>query len=57
MYRHGKSDSSILPTKPANKVRKLAAEVVEGRGLTKENGLQQNTRRTQSREQCMPSAL
>jgi hypothetical protein len=57
MHRHGKSDSSILPTKPLNKARKLAAEVVEGRGLTKENVLQQNTRRTQSREPCVPSAL
>jgi retron-type reverse transcriptase len=57
MHRHGKSDSSILPTKPPNKARKLAAEVVEGRGLTQENVLQQNTRRTQSREQRVPSAL
>ena len=56
-YRHGKSDSSILPTKPPNKVRTLTAEVAEGRGLTKENVLQQNTRRTQSREVCVPSAV
>jgi RNA-directed DNA polymerase len=33
------------------------AEVVEGRGLTKENTLQQNTRRTQGRNQRVPSAL
>jgi len=44
-------------TKPSNKAGMLAAEVVEGRELTKENGLQQNTRRTQSRELCVPSAL
>jgi RNA-directed DNA polymerase len=56
-YRHGKSDSPILPTKPSNKASTLAAEVAEGRGLTKENGLQQNTRRTQSREVCVSSAL
>jgi group II intron reverse transcriptase/maturase len=31
--------------------------VAEGRELTKENELQQNTRRTQSRERCVPSAL
>ncbi|MEB2363795.1 MAG: group II intron reverse transcriptase/maturase [Bryobacterales bacterium] len=57
MYRYGKSDSSILPTKPSNKAGTLAAEVVEGRGLTRENVHQQNTRRTQSREVCVPSAL
>jgi RNA-directed DNA polymerase len=57
MHGHGKSDSSILPTKPPNKARKLAAEVVEGRELTKENARQQNTRRTLSREQRVPSAL
>jgi RNA-directed DNA polymerase len=56
-YRHGKSDSPILPAKPPNKASTLAAEVAEGRGLTKENGLQQNTRRTQSREVCVLSAL
>jgi hypothetical protein len=56
-YRQGKSDSSTIPTKPPNKARKLAAEVVEGRGLTKENGAQQNTCRTQSREPGVPSAL
>lgn len=56
-YGHGKSDSSIVPTRPSNKASTLAAEVAEERGLTKENGLQQNTRRTQSREVCVPSAL
>jgi RNA-directed DNA polymerase len=57
MHGHGKSDSSIVPTKPPNKAGSPAAEVAEGRGLTKENGLQQNTRRTQGRNQRVPSAL
>jgi hypothetical protein len=37
MYGCGKSDSPILPEKPPNKVAGATAEVVEGRGLTKEN--------------------
>jgi RNA-directed DNA polymerase len=57
MHRHGKSDRSIVPTKPPNKAGAPAAEVVEGRGRTKENALQQNTRRTQGRTQRVPSAL
>jgi group II intron reverse transcriptase/maturase len=57
MHGYGKSDSPILPTKPPNKAEKTAAEVVEGRGLTKENADQQNTPRTQSRTSCVPSAL
>ncbi len=57
MNGHGKSDSSIVPTKPPNKAGRPAAEVVEGRGLTKENAPQQNTHRTQSRERRVPSAL
>ena len=57
MHRHGKADSPILPTKSPNKAEGTAAEVVEGRGLTKENALPQNTRRTQSRNQRVPSAL
>jgi group II intron reverse transcriptase/maturase len=35
MHEDGKSDSSVLPTKPPNKA--MAAEAVEGRGLTKGN--------------------
>jgi RNA-directed DNA polymerase len=57
MYGHGKSDSSILPTKPPNKAGTPATEVVEGRGLTKENTHQQNTSRTQRPDQDVPSAL
>jgi len=30
MYGHGKSDSSVVPTKPPNKATELAAEAVEG---------------------------
>lgn len=41
MYGCGKSDNSILPAKPPNKVAGATAEVVEGRGLTKENADQQ----------------
>jgi group II intron reverse transcriptase/maturase len=52
----GKSDDSIVPTKLPNKAGQPVAEVVEGRGLTKENAGQQNTRRTQGRE-SVPSAL
>ncbi len=51
-----KSDSSVLPTKSPNKTRQLAAEVTEGRELTKGNASQQNAHRTQSRESA-PSAL
>jgi group II intron reverse transcriptase/maturase len=57
MHGDGKSDSSIVPTKPPNKAEGPAAEVVEGRGLTKENTVQQNARRTQRRNQRVPSAL
>jgi RNA-directed DNA polymerase len=57
MHRHGKSDSPLLPTKLPNKAGLPATEVVEGRGLTNENMRQQNTSRTQSREQDVPSAL
>jgi len=45
----GKSDNSIVLTKPPNKVEQAMAEVVEGRELTKENADQQNTPRTQGR--------
>jgi RNA-directed DNA polymerase len=56
MHGHGKSDNSIVPAKPPNKAGRPAAEVVEGRGLTKENASQQNAHRTQSRE-SVPNAL
>jgi hypothetical protein len=57
MHGHGKSDSPILPTKPSNKAGQPVAEMVEGRGLTKENTHQQNTFRTQQPDQSVPSAL
>jgi len=50
MNGFGKSDSPIVPTKQPNKVRALAAEAVEGRGLAKGNLIEQNVRRTQGRE-------
>ena len=47
----GESYSSIVPEKPANKGRvPRPAELVEGRGLTKENTEQLLLDRTQSRE-------
>ena len=46
----GESNSSIVPKKPANKGRvPRPAELVEGRGLTKENTEQSLLDRTQSR--------
>src|SRR6266542_1817249 len=56
MHGHGKSDSSIVPTKPPNEAEPEAKEVVEGRGLAKGNLLERNMFRTQSR-QGMSSAL
>jgi len=53
----GKSDNSIVLTKPPNKVAQAMAEAVEGRELTKENTDQQNTPRTQGRPKGMSSAL
>ena len=55
---HGrrKSDSPIVPGKPANKAWGRAAEPVEERGLTKGNPLGQNALRTQSRAGA-PSAF
>ncbi len=53
----GKSDESVVPTKPPNNAPRGAAEVVEGRGSTKGNVGQQNTSRTQSRTKDVPSAL
>jgi len=37
MHERGKSDSPVVPTKPSNKAAPAAAEVVEERGLAKEN--------------------
>ena len=37
MDERGKSDSLVVPAKPPNKAVRAAAEVVEGRGLAKEN--------------------
>jgi group II intron reverse transcriptase/maturase len=53
-----KSHRPILPAKRQNNAgrKRPAADGVEGRGLTKRNSNQQNTRRTQRRE-SVPSAL
>src|ERR671918_2847831 len=56
MHGHGKSDSSIVPTKPPNEAEPEAKKMVEGRGLAKGNLLERNMFRTQSR-QDMSSAL
>ena len=45
-----KSDSSIVPAKPANKAERSTAELVEGSDGTKRNAELQSTVRTQSRE-------
>jgi hypothetical protein len=37
MYEHGKSDSPVVPAKLPNKAVTAVAEVVEERGLAKEN--------------------
>ena len=37
MHERGKSDSPVVPAKPPNKAASAAAEVVEERGLAKEN--------------------
>jgi group II intron reverse transcriptase/maturase len=47
--RRGKSDSPVVPKKPSNKIGRLVAEMVEGRGLTKGNSPECNAPRTQSR--------
>ncbi len=49
MNEQGKSHRPMVPTKPPNKVGPSTAEVVEGRGLAKENVDPQNTHRTQRR--------
>jgi hypothetical protein len=48
MHGHGKSDSSIVPTKPPNEAEPEAKEVVEGRGLAKGKTPKRNMSRTQS---------
>jgi group II intron reverse transcriptase/maturase len=57
MDGRGKSDRSVVPEKPPNKGRELRAEAVEGRDLTKGNADQQNTSRTQRRNQDVSPAL
>jgi len=49
MDSRGKSDGSVLPGKPPNKVGKPAAEAVEGRGPAKGNPHERNALRTQGR--------
>jgi group II intron reverse transcriptase/maturase len=49
MNGHGKSDSSVVPTKPPNKAALAVAEGLEGRGLAKGNSREQNALRTQGR--------
>lgn len=49
MHRVEKSDSLVVPVKPANKAVQTAAELVEGRSGTKGNAELQSTVRTQSR--------
>jgi group II intron reverse transcriptase/maturase len=56
MHGHGKSDRPTVPPKPPNNAGQPATEAGEGRGLTKENAVRQNTLRTQSRG-GVPSAL
>ena len=49
MHGRGKSDSTIVAVKPANKAEQSAAEPVEQRAETKGNANQQSACRTQSR--------
>ena len=49
MHGREKSDSPIVPARPANKAVQAAAELVEARGGSKGNAELQNTVRTQSR--------
>ena len=49
MNEHGKSDSSIVPGMSSNKVGRLTAEMMEGRGLAKGNLMKRNAPRTQGR--------
>ena len=49
MHDHGESDRSIVTTKSRNKGGPPPADGVEGRGRTKENTVESNPCRTQSR--------
>ena len=56
MHGRGKSDSSIVPTKPPNEAGPEAKEAVEGRGLAEGKTPERNMSRTQGRT-SMSSAL
>jgi len=56
MYGHGESHSGVVPTKGSNAGQGGPKETVEGRPLTKENAVEPNPHRTQSRESG-PSGL
>lgn len=56
MNGHGKSDRVVVPQKSPNNAGPNAAEAMEGSTRAKENLLEQNAHRTQSRESA-PSAL
>ena len=49
-HGRGKSDSSIVPGKPVNKVVRATAEPVEGRGEAEGNTGRLRTRRARNRE-------
>jgi len=49
MHDQGKSDRSVVPTKPLNKAQERAAEAGEGRERTKGNSPEGNADRTQRR--------
>jgi group II intron reverse transcriptase/maturase len=53
MNGQGKSDSSVVPTKPSNKAVESVAETVEGSGLAKGNSREGQ----ESRTQCRPNSL
>jgi RNA-directed DNA polymerase len=55
MHGREKSDSSIVPTKPANKARRRAAELMEGREEALGNARRQSTHRTLSRASVSPA--
>jgi RNA-directed DNA polymerase len=57
MEGHRKSDRVVVPEKRPNKAQERAAEVVEGRTLTKGNTSEQATGRTQSRHPTVRSGL
>ena len=56
MHGHGKSDSPVVPAKPPNNAGVPAAEVVEERGLPKENAASK-PRPGRSAGQGVPSEL